>query len=508
MTHDAHGERLVERLGHFSRYAAGARRRLDVHHALVRDARDGLDARHALLYIAPPAGEGLRLVSASGALGAASARSRLDRDDDPVVQAYRRCAPAYSTARDASAAHLPILIHGLSVGVLSVALDTGRELTALERAFLEALTALGASALEAVRHRDDAAEPSSAEHALLARVAHELRHPLSVIVMKAATLRRRAGEELRREIDAIDRSASRLDRMIQDAMDVSEIAAGRLRARVSPHAVELAELLRIAHRSCAAPARVTSRLPAQPIELTCDRARVLQVLDHLIGNALKFTPEPGRVTVRADVGEVEVVLHVEDEGRGIASDELARLFEPPRAGRPRPKRPGEGAGLGLFMCRGLVEAHGGRLWAHSAIGHGSCFSFALPRSVAAAAPRRPLIVVAEDDASSRRDLVEVLARAGYLARGVATGRDAQAYLRSHPPPSLVLLDPRLRGVSGAELMAWMRAELASVPVVLVRGTDDRVSRAADGEPAACLERPLAVGELLAVAARFAQPRPA
>lgn len=498
---DPRAERLFERLGHFSRRAARAHRRADVHHALVRDAREGIDARYALLYLAPPAGEGLRLVSASGALDAADASPRLGGDDGPIVHAYRRCVSIH----EASEAHLPVLVNGLSIGVLSLGVGPDRELTPMERAFLDTLTRLGADALEAVRHRGEATHAGRTDREVLAMLAHELRHPLSVIVMKVATLRQKAGEPLRADVDAVDRSAARLSRLIQDAMDVSQIASGRFRIRVSPHRLEVAELLRHARQQSPAPERVALCLPHDGPDLTCDRGRVLQVLDNLIGNALKFTPEPGRVVVRVEVDDVEVVFHVEDEGRGVPSDELGRLFDPPRADRARPKRPGEGAGLGLYISRGLVEAHGGRLWARSEEGRGSRFSFALPRSLAHPSRDRPVILVAEADATSRRDVVEVLDRAGYHALGVATGRAAQAYLRSRPPPSLVLLDPALRDVSGAELMAWIRAELDGVPVVLVRSGARGAGEALDADANACLDRPLVVGELLAMAARFAQP---
>jgi signal transduction histidine kinase len=113
-----------------------------------------------------------------------------------------------------------------------------------------------------------------------------------------------------------------------------------------------------------------------------DRVRVLQVFSNLIGNALRFTPEGGRVTVRARREGARVAFHISDTGKGIAPEHLPHLFDR----YWQVKRSREGAGLGLPIAKGLVEAHGGHIQVESAPGRGSTFSFTLPVAEAPAGP--------------------------------------------------------------------------------------------------------------------------
>jgi len=115
-----------------------------------------------------------------------------------------------------------------------------------------------------------------------------------------------------------------------------------------------------------------------------DRNRLLQVLDNLIGNAIKFTPKGGRITVSASAKGQEVVFSVADTGSGIAPESVAHVFDPFWQAATRARR--LGAGLGLPIAKGIVEAHGGRIWVESTVGHGSTFFFTIPIAPAGAAP--------------------------------------------------------------------------------------------------------------------------
>jgi len=230
----------------------------------------------------------------------------------------------------------------------------------------------------------------------LAMAAHELRTPLTVIrgyVEMLLEERAVGGLEVKRrhELEIVARHAHTLEHLIDELALIGRGEAGRLVDRTAP-----ADLSAIAH-ACAESARpaaeergvalavVAEPLPACPLE----RARIAQVVDNLIANALKYTPPGGRVEVRTAAGAGEVLLSVADSGIGIPAHEQARVFErfyraPSAVGRGIP-----GSGLGLSISTMIVEAHGGRITLESAEGRGSTFTVALPTALAPAGPARP-----------------------------------------------------------------------------------------------------------------------
>lgn len=215
---------------------------------------------------------------------------------------------------------------------------------------------------------------------VLAIVAHDLRSPLSTILVGANALLRRSPEDpstgMQDALHAIVRSAERMNRLISDLLDIARIEAGRLsleRVRQSAGALvlEAAEMLRPVATSPELRAEIPNDLPA----VFADRERILQVLSNLVANAMKFAGDGGRITIGASALESEVRFSVADTGKGIPADQVERVFD-----RFWQKEKGDrrGAGLGLSICRGIVEAHGGKIWAESTPGRGSTFFFTLP----------------------------------------------------------------------------------------------------------------------------------
>jgi len=226
----------------------------------------------------------------------------------------------------------------------------------------------------AVRARDD----------LVAVVSHDLRNPMSVIRMQAALLHKALADEpgeaprrMRAAVDRIHSAARRMGALLEDLLDLSKIEAGRF--QVAPRPEEAAGMIEEAVNLFVPIAQNTDI----DIDWSCDHGlrvqadgeRAFQVFSNLIGNALKFTPEHGRITVtgrrRGDFAE----FMVRDTGPGIDPEQQPHLFErywqAPHAAR-------KGAGLGLYIARGIVEAHGGRIWVESEPGAGSRFYFTLP----------------------------------------------------------------------------------------------------------------------------------
>jgi PAS domain S-box-containing protein len=217
---------------------------------------------------------------------------------------------------------------------------------------------------------------------VLGIVAHDLRNPLGVILMQASLLERSGPEPERRDQkprEMIVRSAKRMNRLIQDLLDVSLAEAGQL--KVNPARVSTRELMHEAVEAQAALAtasNLTLRLDvADDVpDILGDYDRLLQVFENLIGNAIKFTPSGGRITVSALAQTGEVRFSVADTGAGIAREGLTHVFDRFWQGKTHARR--LGAGLGLPITRGIVLAHDGRIWVESAVGQGTTLFFTIP----------------------------------------------------------------------------------------------------------------------------------
>jgi signal transduction histidine kinase len=218
---------------------------------------------------------------------------------------------------------------------------------------------------------------------LLAIVSHDLRNPLSTISICTALLadvlpRPARTREVMRRLDVIRRSVDQMERLIQDLLDAARADAGRL--ALEPHEFRLTPLLAEAVlmlRPLAAEKaqRLEIAVPDAVPPVRADRQRTLQVVSNLVGNAIKFAPPGGRITVRASRAGPNAVVCVDDSGAGIAPEDLPHVFE--RFWQARNERR-TGAGLGLAIARSIVEAQGGRIWVESRPGHGARFFFTLP----------------------------------------------------------------------------------------------------------------------------------
>jgi signal transduction histidine kinase len=254
-----------------------------------------------------------------------------------------------------------------------------RELAIAEssRAKSEALAAdnalLYVQAQQAVRVREQ----------ILAIVSHDLRNPLATILMTTSVLSKRHLPEERRRglplaVGRIERSAERMRRLIEDLLDFASIETGRLainRRAEDPRAIideTLASFEGAAQeKRLVLAAEIGSGVPLGSF----DRDRVLQVLSNLVGNAIKATAEAGHISLRVEARDPDLLFSVSDDGPGIAPEDLKHLFE--RYWRSDDAHY-KGTGLGLAIARGIVAAHGGRIWAESGPGRGATFWFTVP----------------------------------------------------------------------------------------------------------------------------------
>lgn len=276
---------------------------------------------------------------------------------------------------------LPLLAHGRLVGSIVLIRSTDlRPYTSEDVVFAERVVLRAALAIENARLYDAAQHAVRARDEVLEVVAHDLRNPLSAILLQASRLARSGSEENRSRgaVEGITRAATRMNRLIQDLLDTMRLEAGALTveaARVS--AARILSDAVAAHEPLAASASLELRLDVTETlpDVWADRDRLLQIFENLVGNAVKFTPPGGRVALGATERDSEVLFWVSDTGAGMSDDDLASVFD-----RFWQARRGErhGAGLGLGIAKGLVEALGGHMWCESELGRGTTFYFTIP----------------------------------------------------------------------------------------------------------------------------------
>ena len=266
---------------------------------------------------------------------------------------------------------VPLLVQGRLLGALVVAsCRHERRYAGADVRLLEDVGRRAALALENARLYSIAQRALQARDNVLGIVAHDLRVPLGIILLQAAILRRGGAQS-----QPIELAAARMNRLIQDLLDVTVIEAGSLSIECSR--IDVMRLIgdaMEAQRRFALVRAVELRLDvARGLEeVWADRDRLLQVFENLIGNAIKFTQRNGVITVGARPLDREMLCWVADTGRGIEAADLPHLFD--RFWQAR-KSERQGAGLGLSIVKSLIEAHGGRIWVNSTPGRGSTFFF-------------------------------------------------------------------------------------------------------------------------------------
>ncbi len=219
--------------------------------------------------------------------------------------------------------------------------------------------------------------------AFIGGVVHDLRNPLSVLKMSSELLgsaEPSPPDRPSRALGMVKRQIDRLERMLEDLLDAVRVEAGHLELRMARR--DLRDISRDvveAFRESSPNHQIKLAMPPQPIELSCDPLRIEQVITNLVSNAIKYSPRGGVVEVALGPPGAEAVVDVADYGVGIPAEDQARIFEPfRRTGSSRETVPG--TGLGLFVARRIVEAHGGRIEVQSQPGTGTRFRVRLPRS--------------------------------------------------------------------------------------------------------------------------------
>jgi PAS domain S-box-containing protein len=392
---------------------------------------------------------------------------------------------------------VPLNVGGRRLGAVTFAyVATRRSFDETHLLSAEDFVSRAAMALENARLYEVAQKAILFRQDVVSIVSHDLRNPLNALMLISSTLRADARENDRRrkQFEMMDRAVARMEHLIRDLLDMTRIESGHLSVDRAPRRVT--NLLRDSMEMLepvAAKASVQLGWGSSDPELSvlCDQERIAEVLSNLVGNAIKFTPKGGAITVRGEQDGDDVCFSITDTGVGLSREQLGHVFERYWQAATTARK---GTGLGLFITKGIVEAHGGRIWAESEVGLGTTFYFTLPVCSERNFPDRPAKewqalealspatsgLVVDDDPVLRDSLAMLFKSRGYRVVCAASGVEAMAHLADHPPPSFIVLDLGMPVMDGAELGAALKrdAKLSAVPVFVVSGADGLADKAA------------------------------
>ncbi len=380
----------------------------------------------------------------------------------------------------------PLVTRGKARGVLLLALGpSSRRLAGADLALADSLAGRAAASLDNCLLYEEIQNADRRKNEFLATLSHELRNPLAPMRAALHMLRTREvdGARARGLLETMDRQVGQMTRLVEDLLDISRITRGMIELR--REVVDVGAELRNALESCEGPLEVgrhalTVTLPQQPLKVVADRARLQQILENLILNAVKYTEPGGRIEVSATSDQGEVVIKVSDNGIGIAQDKLLQVWDLFVQVDDSTERTRKGLGIGLALVKDLVGRHGGAVQAQSeGLGLGSTFSVRLPQAPAEEAregqasepqpePRsaRKRVLVVDDNIDAAETLAMMLEILGQTTRQAHDGNAAVSAAADFKP-DLVFMDIGLPGISGHEAASRMRKELGMAQTYLV-----------------------------------------
>jgi PAS domain S-box-containing protein len=355
----------------------------------------------------------------------------------------------------------------------------------------------------------------------LSVVSHELRTPLTSIRGSLGLLAGgRMGELPDRAASLVNvavQSTERLTRLINDLLDLERMEAGARPIEMS--ALDARAVMESAVRQIqgmGATMGVDVAIVEAEGRVLADEDRVIQTLLNLISNAIKFSERDATVWLYAAVEGDQVHFRVRDDGRGIPADKLDSIFERFEQVDSSDTRQKGGTGLGLTISKGIVEGHGGRIWAESEVGVGTTIHFTLPAPIRLGSsealdplpPGAPTVLVCDDDAVVAGQFAELLRAHGYRSIAVTDGDDAIALAHSEHP-SAVVLDLMMPGTTGAQVMATLRSSPATraIPVVVISGLGPEADRSVAQSAEDWLIKPVSEERLVQAVSLLLNGRP-
>jgi PAS domain S-box-containing protein len=366
---------------------------------------------------------------------------------------------------------------------------------------------------QALRERERQIERLREEY--VGFVSHDIRNPVSTISLHAElllrTLEPKGLTESAESARIIGESAARISAMIRELLDVSRLESGQPELHLE--ATAIGDLVtRVVDRTLSAAERArihVGRSTAAPV--VCDAHRIERVVVNLLTNAIKYSPAGASIEIAIEDAGDEVRVAIGDHGPGVAPEDRERIFE--KYERTRSHQGKDSLGLGLFISRLIVQAHGGRIWVESTVGEGSTFVFALPRGLAApaaapegAAPERTSaagqrLLVVDDEVAACAALARLLGEEGYLVETAHSGAEALALLPTFRP-DLALLDVTMPTMTGVELMQHLREVIPDLRVVFMTGHERDSAQLRAAAQAGYVSKPIDLDLLLGEIAKL------
>lgn len=418
--------------------------------------------------------------------------------NDPITDSGRRQDLARRVSKDnrtlgtagdstsSSKISVPLVGHGgRNLGVLSLVGKNGGGFTSQDEAVIGQLAAIASVGIENARLYERLRDQDRRKDEFLATLAHELRNPLAPIRTGLQIIRSSpTPEQSRKTYEMIERQVSHMVRLIDDLLDVSRITSGKVHLRLVRTSVKaiFEAALEVSRPLIEAGHHEVSVLPIkETFEVNADPTRLAQIVSNLLNNAAKYTPDGGKIELSAERKDENVLIRVQDNGVGIASDMLPKVFELfTQVGRGIDRSQG-GLGIGLALVARLVEMHGGTVVAESAgLGEGSVFTIKLPLIADAVlapspnsstkVPRHHMlsrrILVVDDNLDGAESLAMLLDLSGHTTETAHSGPEAVQLAHSFRP-EIVFLDIGLPGMNGYEVAARLRANSSLKDIILV-----------------------------------------
>ncbi len=394
---------------------------------------------------------------------------------------------------------VPLSHQGESLGALYLGARKTAALSSEDQQLLAALAPRAAQALARQRRHEKAQAALRLQQDVLGVVAHDLRNPLNVITLAANVLLARLPDSsMRRPVERIIRGAERATRLVQDLLAIDAIDGGRF--AIEKRRVETADTILASlesQQALAANASIifaTDLSPGLPA-IEVDEERVLEVLENLVGNAVKFTSPGGQITVGASARDAEILFWVSDNGQGISPDDLPYLFDRFFQAKKKDRR---GTGLGLTICKAIVEAHGGRIWAESQLKRGTTVYFTIPSMLENEGTRAPQpvanLLIVDDRPENILSLKAILERPEYRLLTATSGEEALR-LALREVFDVALIDIAMPGMNGLEVAQHLKdlERSRNTPIIFITAFGDdpqEIHRAYSAGGADYLVKPL------------------
>ncbi len=421
---------------------------------------------------------------------------------------------------------VPIPVEDKYIGVLSVqSTEKENRFNANDKRLLTTIAQNVGSALhnaelyeEAKKARAQAEDANEAKSAFLSTVSHELRTPLTSVLGFAKIIRKRLEDKIfpnvkiedqkikrtmkqvSENLEVVVSEGERLTTLINDVLDLAKIESGRMEWQLKPTFLQDVISRAISATASLFETKELSLVKSVPTDLpvvNADSDKLIQVVINLLSNAVKFT-DKGKVTVEAYQDGGQIIVEVQDTGIGVAEEDKHKVFERFRqAGDTLTDKP-QGTGLGLPICREIIEHHGGIIWMKSEIGVGSTFFFSIPilgdpeaaqplqldrivkslkkqiKHSAVPTNNTQTILVVDDDTPIRSLLRQELSDAGYAVREAANGKAALDMVRVQKP-DLILLDVMMPEINGFDVAAVLKndPETMDIPIIILSIVQDK-----------------------------------